>query len=122
MKIRIHPLLLGMALAGSLPVLLAGCDRDKGVPPTASTAPPTTVGTQIDDTVVSTKVTAAMLGDSGVKGTDIKVETRKGIVQLSGFVDTPAQASRAVELARAVEGAKGVENGMTVRDGKIVRR
>lgn len=119
MKIRLYPLLLGITLAGGLPALLAGCDRQDTIPPSATVTPTTTVGTDIDDTVVTTKVTSAMLSDPDVKGTDIKVETRKGIVQLSGFVDTQDQASRAMVVARAVEGAKGVENGMTIRGGPL---
>ncbi len=47
----------------------------------------TTVGTEIDDTVVTTKVKSALLADAEIKSFDVKVETRKGAVQLSGFVD-----------------------------------
>jgi hyperosmotically inducible protein len=76
------------------------------------------VGTEIDDTVVTTKVKAALLGDQDVKGFEFKVETRKGKVLLSGFVDNQALADRAISVARAVEGVKDVENGMTLKDGK----
>ena len=113
MNIRFYPLVLGMAL------LVTGCNRQEAVPPNTSAAQPTTVGMEIDDTVVTTKVKSALLGDQDIKGFDIKVETRKGIVLLSGFVDNQARADRAISVARAVEGVKGVENNMTIKDGKV---
>lgn len=119
MNIRLYPLFLGMALSASMAVLVTGCNRQEAVPPNASAPPSTTVGTEIDDTVVTTKVKSALLGDQDIKRFDIKVETRKGIVLLSGFVDNPAQAALAVSVVRGVEGVKGVENGMTIKDGNV---
>jgi hyperosmotically inducible periplasmic protein len=86
---------------------------------TPGTAPPakTSVGTKIDDAVVTTKVKTALLGDEQVKGSAIKVETRKGTVQLSGFADNQAQIDRAVNVARGIEGVAGVENAISLRDG-----
>ena len=118
MNIRFYPLVLGMALSAGMAILVTGCNRQEAVPPNASAPPPTTVGTEIDDTVVTTKVKAALLGDQDVKGFEFKVETRKGKVLLSGFVDNQALADRAISVARAVEGVKDVENGMTLKDGK----
>lgn len=117
MNTRFHPLALAMALAAGLTMLVSGCDREQTAP-YASTPPATTVGTDIDDTVVTAKVKSALLGDDDIKGLDIKVETRKGIVMLSGFVDSQAQIDRANTVARGVEGVTGTENKMTVRDGK----
>ena len=103
---------------GAIAVLLAfsaGCNRQE----TAAAAPAaTTVGMEIDDTVLTTKVKTALLGDEQTKSFDIKVETRKGMVQLSGFVDTASQVDRGVAVARSIEGVKGVENAMTLKDGK----
>ena len=85
-----------------------------------STAPGkanTTVGAKIDDAVITTKVRSALLADNGVKSFDPKIETNKGIVQLSGFVDNQAQIDRAIEVARGVEGVQGVENKMTLKSG-----
>ncbi len=118
MNIRFYPLVLGMALSAGMAILVTGCNRQEAVPPNASAPSPTTVGTEIDDTVVTTKVKAALLGDQDVKGFEFKVETRKGKVLLSGFVDNQALADRAISVARAVEGVKDVENGMTLKDGK----
>ena len=75
----------------------------------------TSVGTKIDDSVITTKVKTALFADPDVSGLQVKVETVAGEVQLSGFVPTQAQAQRAVELARRVEGVDKVLNKMTVR-------
>ncbi len=112
MNHRTLPLMFCIAL------LAAGCSGENAPPPGVAAAPPTTIGTELDDTVVTTRVKAALLDAQDVKGLDIKVETRKGMVQLSGFVDTPAQVERATSTARVVEGVKGVENGMVLKDGK----
>lgn len=119
MNIRHHPLALGVALAAGVAIFATGCDRQQAVPANSTTPPSTTVGTEIDDTVVTTKVKSALLGDQEVKGFEFKVETRKGKVQLSGFVDNQALADRAISIARKVEGVKDVENGMTVKEGKV---
>jgi hyperosmotically inducible protein len=95
---------------------MTGCDgsQEEARPPTART----TVGTQIDDTVVTARVKATLLSDPDVKSNDIKVETRKGRVQLSGFVGTQARIDNAIALTRKVEGVKGVENAMSLMVGK----
>jgi hyperosmotically inducible protein len=111
MRIRPDPLLFCTALAAGMAIAVAGCNQ-------APAPPPTTMGTDLDDTVVTTKVKSAMVGDPYVKGFEIKVETRKGKVQLSGFVDDQAGADRAILVARAVEGVKDVENAMTLKQGK----
>jgi hyperosmotically inducible protein len=130
MKIHSKAFFQGLALAGAVSVLLAGCgNRDEIVPapgastpaPTASTGTPpagTTVGTEIDDSVVTARVKSALLADDNTKSFGIKVETRKGEVQLSGFVDTQARIDNAIALTRRVEGVKSVENGMTLKEGK----
>ncbi len=103
-------LLMGTALAAAL---LAGCNK---TPDTTTTTPPsTTMGTQVDDTVITAGVKAALLGDALVKSFDLQVETRQGTVQLSGFVDSQAQIDQAVALARGVAGVSKVENGVTLK-------
>ncbi|MBW6504049.1 BON domain-containing protein [bacterium] len=72
-------------------------------------------GEYVDDKAVSAKVKAALLKDPDVKGLQVKVETYNGVVQLSGFVDKPEQASRAVEVAKGIEGVKSVKNDMKVK-------
>ena len=81
----------------------------------ASTAKSEGTGEYVDDTVITSKVKAAILGESTLKSAEINVETFKGVVQLSGFVSSPAAASKAVELARAVKGVSSVKNDMRVK-------
>lgn len=72
-------------------------------------------GRVIDDSVITGKVKAALIADSTTKAHQITVETYQGTVQLSGFVDSSAARSRAVELARQVEGVKDVKNSLELR-------
>jgi len=72
-------------------------------------------GEYLDDSVLTTKVKASILGDSKLKLLQINVKTYKGIVQLSGFVDSTSAAERAVELARTVRGVKSVNNSLIVK-------
>ena len=74
------------------------------------------MGTTIDDSVVTARVKSALLADPDVKSFGFKVETRKGEVQLSGFVDNQAQIDHAIAVARAVEGVKSVDNKVSVKD------
>lgn len=81
----------------------------------ASTSKSEGTGEYVDDAVITTKVKAAILGESTLKSAEINVETYKGIVQLSGFVSSQAAASKAVELARAVKGVSSVKNDMRIK-------
>nr|WP_314542752.1 BON domain-containing protein [uncultured Massilia sp.] len=72
-------------------------------------------GEYVDDSVITTKVKAAFATDSTVKATQVNVETFKGTVQLSGFVDSRESAQKAVELARGVKGVKSVKNDLVIR-------
>jgi osmotically-inducible protein OsmY len=56
-----------------------------------------------------------MVQDSTVKAMDIKVETYKGIVSLSGFVNTPDQKTRAAEIAGGVPGVRDVKNEIVLK-------
>ena len=103
----------GALFVGLLAIAVAGCDKASektGAPP-----PSTTVGTVIDDTGITASVKSALVADPDVKGRDIKVETRKGEVLLSGFVDSQTQIDRATTLARNVNGVKAVDNKLAVK-------
>jgi hyperosmotically inducible protein len=76
----------------------------------------TTVGNKVDDSIVTTRVKSALLADANIKSFDIAVVTRKGEVQLSGFVDNRGQIDRAVEVASGVEGVRKVGNEMSVKN------
>lgn len=112
MKMLNKFILISACLIGAA-VVLNGCDNRQQA--TGSATPNATVGTTIDDSVITTKVKSTLLADASVKGMDAKVETHQGVVQLSGFVDNQAQLDRAVQIARGVEGVKDVENKMTVK-------
>ena len=75
------------------------------------------VGEALDDATITTKVKAALLQAPDVKGLDVKVETDKAVVQLSGFVASQAQIDKAVEVAKGVRGVREVQNKMSVKPG-----
>jgi osmotically-inducible protein OsmY len=81
----------------------------------ASTAKQESTGEYIDDSVITNKVKAAILNDAELKVMQINVETFKGVVQLSGFVDSKAMTARAVEVTRGVAGVRSVKDDMRVR-------
>jgi hyperosmotically inducible protein len=103
-----------VALACTVSIAMTGCDNSQA----EGRAPRTSVGTEIDDSVVTARVKAALLSDPNVKSSDIKVETRKGKVQLSGFVGSQARIDNAIAVTRRVEGVKDVENAMSLKIGK----
>jgi osmotically-inducible protein OsmY len=98
---RIFAVLAALAMAVTL-----GC---------ASTSKSEGTGEYVDDTVITAKVKTAILGDSTLKSTEINVETFKGIVQLSGFVNSQADVNQAVVVAKNVHGVKSVKNDMRVK-------
>lgn len=69
----------------------------------------------VSDSVITTKVKASLLSEEGFKGLNVSVETHKGEVLLSGFVDNQSQVSRAEDVAKSVEGVKSVKNALTVK-------
>jgi osmotically-inducible protein OsmY len=89
-----------------LPIALTGC---------ASTPTQESTGEYVDDTTITTKVKAKLARNPSVKATEVNVETFKGVVQLSGFVDTKEEAKRAEELAKEVRGVKSVKNNIVVK-------
>jgi len=72
-------------------------------------------GEYIDDTVITTKVKAAILGESSLKSSEINVETFKGVVQLSGFVNSAADINKVVDVTRRIEGVKSIKNDMRLK-------
>lgn len=99
---RLAASLSAIVLAASL----AGC---------ASTARHEGTGEYFDDTVITTKVKAAILDERSLKSTEINVETFKGTVQLSGFVNSRADIDKAVEVTRRVKGVSSVKNDMRLK-------
>lgn len=85
---------------------LAGC---------ASTKTSQSTGEFIDDSVITANVKSALLAEKMTPGMSIEVETFKGRVQLSGFVDTSTQAKKAETVASGVKGVKSVINNIEVK-------
>lgn len=78
----------------------------------ASTSTQEGTGEFVDDSVITTKVKAAIFNEPTLKSAEINVETFKGVVQLSGFVKYQADMDKAVEITRSVKGVKSVKNDM----------
>lgn len=72
-------------------------------------------GQYVDDSVITTKVKAAILGEPGLKVSEINVETFKGAVQLSGFVNSREDIDAAARVARGVNGVTSVKNSMQLK-------
>lgn len=81
----------------------------------ASTDSQSGTGEYIDDTVITTKVKSAVFADPDLKGLQINVETFKGVVQLSGFVDSSQSIKKATDVARGIKGVVSVKNDLIVR-------
>ena len=81
----------------------------------SSTPTSASTGQQIDDTTITTKVKAKMVDDPAVSALNIKVETFKGTVQLSGFANNATEVNRAVEIARGTDGVKSVKNDIRLK-------
>ena len=72
-------------------------------------------GDKIDDSVLTAKVKTALIASSETKAHQINVETKQGVVQLSGFVDSAAAKSAATNVAKSVTGVKDVKNELSVK-------
>lgn len=98
---RLSAVILALVLASML-----GC---------ASTSDHEGTGQYVDDSVITTKVKAAIFNEPSLKVSEINVETYKGIVQLSGFVKYQADMAKAVEVSRGVAGVRSVKNDMRLK-------
>lgn len=97
------PVTLALVLGGAF---LSGC---------TSTSTRESTGEYIDSSALTAKVKAALVKDEVVKARDVQVETFRGTVQLSGFVDTEAQKERATVVAQSVPGVVDVKNNLIVK-------
>jgi hyperosmotically inducible protein len=77
--------------------------------------PATSMGTKLDDTVLVSKVKAALIDADDVKSNQINVEARGGIVQLGGFVTSSGMRDRAMKVAKDVSGVKSVDDALFVK-------
>ena len=95
-----------LLFAATIVIVMMGC---------ASTDKKEGTGEYIDDTVITAKVKAALVDDPDLKAMEINVETFKGIVQLSGFVKTAAEISKATKVAKDVKGVNSVKNDIRLK-------
>jgi osmotically-inducible protein OsmY len=97
---------IGILSAGLVALALSAC---------AGGSQQESTGQYVDSAAITTKVKTAIATADGLSPFSINVETYKGTVQLSGFVDTPEQRRRAEEVARGVEGVDKVVNNIRVK-------
>lgn len=81
----------------------------------AATQKHESTGQYIDDSVITTKVKTAIFNEETLKTLQINVKTFKGVVQLSGFVDSAKSVNKAGEVAGSVPGVKEVKNDLIVK-------
>ena len=81
----------------------------------AATPQSASTGQFVDDSVITTKVKAVIFEEPSLKSLQITVETYKGVVQLSGFVDSVQSVKKAGEVAGRVAGVVSVKNDLTVK-------
>ena len=81
----------------------------------ASTSKQEGTGEYVDDTVLTAKVKAEIFNEPSLKSAEINVETFKGVVQLSGFVNSREDINKAAQVARGVKGVVSVKNDMRLK-------
>jgi len=101
-----------LLVTGAMVIPAAGYGQSQDKP---NAAPKASVGEKIDDAVITTKIKAEMAKDKAVSATNIKVETDKGVVQLSGIAKSRAEADKAAVIARSVKGVASVKNDIVVQ-------
>ena len=72
-------------------------------------------GEYVDDSFITTKIKAMLAEDDFLKSFQMSVETYKGIVQLSGFVNSQEAVNKAGQIARSVQGVNSVKNNLIVK-------
>ena len=72
-------------------------------------------GDGLDDAAITAKVNTALTGEPGLQALQIHVDTARGVVTLTGAVDTPQSLDRATRVAQAVQGVKSVDNRLNVK-------
>ena len=82
----------------------------------ASTSKQESTGEYVDDSVITTKVKSLLATDDFLKSFQIGVETYKGSVQLSGFVNSQKAVDKSIEIARSVKGVTSVKNDLVLKE------
>jgi osmotically-inducible protein OsmY len=98
--------IIGMLVFSIILFAFVGC---------TSTSKQSSTGEYVDDSVITAKVKSLLAEDDFLKSFQISVETYKGVVQLSGFVDSQQTADRASQIAYGVQGVKSVKNDLILK-------
>jgi osmotically-inducible protein OsmY len=113
----ISPIILAVLL-----IAMQGCASTTSKEPAAATEKTSTAATSkesageyLDDSVITTRVKTAVFNEPTLKSSEINVETFKGVVQLSGFVNSQGDINKAVEIARNIKGVSSVQNDMQLK-------
>jgi hyperosmotically inducible protein len=102
-----------LAAVAAVPAVRAADTADTGGSPKTTQK----AGAYIDDSVITAKVKAALVGDKQVSAMKIKVTTKDGVVTLKGAVPSAEVGQHALQLAAGVEGVKDVKSDLTVKGG-----
>ena len=81
----------------------------------AATQKHESAGQYVDDSVITTKVKAALFNEETLKSLQINVKTLRAVVLLSGFVDSEQNVTKAGEIAKRIEGVESVKNSLVVK-------
>jgi osmotically-inducible protein OsmY len=95
--------------------VLACCTLIAACAGCAATQKRESTGQYVDDSVITTKVKAAIFNEESLKLLQINVKTYKAVVQLSGFVDSAQSVAKAGDVAKRVEGVDSVKNDLVVK-------
>ncbi len=106
MEMKALNALAALALAGLLAGPMAAC---------SGTSTSRSTGEYVDDSTISNKIRAKLIGDADLNVFQIDVTTNNGVVQLSGFVNSAAAKARASSVVGTVEGVKSVQNNLIVK-------
>ena len=104
MNQRFSRLALNLVLAGTLSAVLLGCGKDEVVTPV------------VEDGVLTSNVKAAIAADPELKGLDLQVIARAGVIELSGAFDSYPKLDRALTVTRGVTGVKSVDDKTVKRE------
>ena len=97
---------LVVILAAGLAMSAAAC---------AATPTRESTGGYVDDSIITAKIKADLAQDNQVSATDVSLKTYKGVVDLSGFVNSQSQVSEARRVASQVDGVKAVHDNLIVK-------
>ena len=81
----------------------------------ASTRTHESTGEYVDDSAITTKIKSLLANDDFIKSFQISVQTYKGTVQLSGFVNSREAVRKAGQIARSVQGVQSLKNNLIVK-------